>query len=1016
MGGKSSSPKQKVADYLMSIHFGVCHLADSIERIRVNDKTIFSARADTNQTLGINLPELFGGNKKEGGCRGLVEVMLGGASQLLPSRLASKLGGTPETLPGFRGITSLFFSGGGPESGAGFMWTSNTAYLRPVDVTVRRAPKGFYPQKAMVPETPGSYDPIVRLSESTDGPIWGSSWPRVKDVRGGIFVLESESTEISYNQQAQYVETLGPTYQPTPPLGTLSIPSDYHLTGWVDAGMVVARVTGDPLSGTISIGTYASGVFTRNLGANLPGDEKLIGASVCPSNSVIMVITRVGPVIPFADGPAKWYTLNSSGEILAQGMVGGTASDATFGVGDRGTYGYLANSLEPNGRVLWVTDGARTNATSWYKISASGILELGGQLEFSGPGSFSRPSVRSIEGSVYLAAGQYRAVYQRDRTTYDYGNANPAHIIYECLTNNDWGLGLQAEQIDTASFIAAADTLFDEELGLSLLWSSATDMEAFLGQILSHIDGNCGVDPATGKIYLSLVRGGYSLDGLLELNEDNCVITRFQRKALSETFNEVVVTWTNPENEQEETVTVHDLANYAAQGILKSSASNYYGVRSAALALRLALRDLTRGAAPLASFEVEANRVAWNRKPGDVVKISYPEYGIVGLPVRVLVVDYGKPGSSKVKLSLVEDVFETPDSAYVDVPGTLPPDEVTTPNPLKFIQTGAVPYYLISAEVGSAEASAVATSEAYNLVLGGPNGVIQSIEMHTPVVDALGNTTYQYQNTLEVPGRAVLSTPLSPEITSTGVGFSGLIGNGAPVAGSLVWLGTTPSMSELCVVQSVEGTLTLRRGVLDTTPKTWIAGTPMWFITPGQELYDPAIRLVGQAANYKLLPVNQAGTFRQDWAQVTTITPDNRQHRPYRPANVSINGDYWPAVSGSPFVVSWSRRNRLLEEPTVRLWNAADVTPETGTTYSATLTRVDTGAVLATATGLTGTTTTLTSSYSGTVRLVVKATRDGLDSYQSFDHVFSTVAAVDRITEDGETRITEDGETRILES
>ena len=38
-------------------------------------------------------------------------------------------------------------------------------------------------------------------------------------------------------------------------------------------------------------------------------------------------------------------------------------------------------------------------------------------------------------------------------------NMNPAHILYECLTNEDWGLGYGAERIDQAAFLKAAQTL-----------------------------------------------------------------------------------------------------------------------------------------------------------------------------------------------------------------------------------------------------------------------------------------------------------------------------------------------------------------------------------------------------------------------------------------------------------------------------------------------------------------------------------------------------------------------------
>ncbi len=43
---------------------------------------------------------------------------------------------------------------------------------------------------------------------------------------------------------------------------------------------------------------------------------------------------------------------------------------------------------------------------------------------------------------------------------------NPAHIIRECLTNSVWGIGVSESNIDDVSFKKAADTLFDEQMGM----------------------------------------------------------------------------------------------------------------------------------------------------------------------------------------------------------------------------------------------------------------------------------------------------------------------------------------------------------------------------------------------------------------------------------------------------------------------------------------------------------------------------------------------------------------------
>ena len=57
---------------------------------------------------------------------------------------------------------------------------------------------------------------------------------------------------------------------------------------------------------------------------------------------------------------------------------------------------------------------------------------------------------------------------------------NPAHIIYECLTDRTWGRGYSSAEIDDASFRAAADTLYAENFGLSILWDQQQDIEAFI--------------------------------------------------------------------------------------------------------------------------------------------------------------------------------------------------------------------------------------------------------------------------------------------------------------------------------------------------------------------------------------------------------------------------------------------------------------------------------------------------------------------------------------------------------
>lgn len=1033
MGGGSKKPKQRVADYLLSMHYGVCYAADAIKRIRVNEKDAWNGRITSNTTVSINNPDLFGGPKKDGGVRGLVEFLFGGETQVLPDRLVAKLGLPADAVPGFRGVTSLFFTGGGAESAAGFMWGSNNPYLKAVDVTVQRAPKGFYPAKAMIPDGTDVQRTISLTREYSAPttaprfrqahayyigpgqvvfavPFWDNSYPETAQL--GLLTVTPSGSNITLRTVSG---RSGPPFGSSDRLGgfwysvygvLLDTPQPiFGIKGWFQqrADYVIAH---DQNLGKIYLASASGADYPER-----PGD---LIAKYTISDILSVALDYTSSAVPqaIAVSPGKIWIFDTELNLLDSFSVtipwgAGTDNIRSWVDGDK-----LYVGDWEGGAVCCIDLTLR--ALVWS--STIPTLPVAGYYD----GDF-RVFGNTLIRAWANAGNEIPTAYVQEFTinppVYKRLDANPAHIIYECLTDNDWGLGLSPDLIDQASFTAAADTLYAEGLGLSMMWAEQSTIEEFVNDVLNHIDGTYGIDPATGKIYLSLVRGDYDVDDLFELTTDNCRVTRYQRKSLSETVNEIVVTWTNPENEKEETVTVQDLANYAQQGVINSGSGNYYGVRKADLATRLALRDLNRSGYPIASFELEVDRTGWLFKAGQVVKLTYPEYGIAGLPIRISSVDYGRPGASKIQVSALEDVFSTPDSAYVDVSGSLAENPVGwTPHPLDYFMGASAPYYFISREQGSAVASAMDVTSAYAALLGASSG-ISSIDVAVAATNALGSIYYETKGSVDPSTRATLSTALSVEAISSGVALANYVGSRTPQPGMFVWIGSgTPSTSELAVVVSVATTITLRRGVLDTVPRAWPAGTQVWLLDPDSDVTDPDIRLAGQNAQYKLIPSSPNNRLNESWAPIYGVTLDNRQHRPYRPANVRINGDYWPTEALLPLVIGFSRRNRLTEEPVVRAWTDADVTPESGQTVTATLYRVDTGAILAQATGVTGATASLTSTYRGGVRLELKSVRDGLDSYQTFSHTFTLVdPVVERATESGDIRITESGDIRILE-
>jgi len=553
-----------------------------------------------------------------------------------------------------------------------------------------------------------------------------------------------------------------------------------------------------------------------------------------------------------------------------------------------------------------------------FALNSSTVVELTGSTAYT---LWLLDHVLYNRGGLSLKVEQLRySVGDRDM--------NPAHIIRECLTNTEWGMALPGSAIDDTSFTDAANVLYDEGFGLSLTWSGQSYVETFVNEILGHIDATYGTDPETGKFFIKLIRGGYDVGVLPELTEDNCRIIQFNRKGMGETTNEVVVTWTNPANEGEETVTVHDLANYSAQGVLISSSRNYYGIRSASLAIRVALRELNKASQPLATFEVEANRVAWRWKSGDVIKVTYPEYGLNGLPCRITNINYGKPGTMGIRITLIEDVFDMPSDSYVVSDGSYwePPTQ-----PVLSVTNATVtsaPYFAVARTAGDSIAEGMTYPSAYNLIMA--SGYGSMAEVYAPNTDSLGNSTYTLTNTVSMIGRVELTTSLTPEVVST-VSFS-TASEAVPVApGVVLFVGDDQSTSEVCIVESVSGnTATVRRGMLDTVPATWPAGTVCRVVNWDDFPTDGVENIVGGTSSYRIAPPYLAGVGYV----VSSVTYDDRMYKPYRPAYFRINGSLWPTHIVGNSAMTWVHRNRLLETSVPLKWNDSSVTVEPGVSYT----------------------------------------------------------------------------------
>lgn len=600
-------------------------------------------------------------------------------------------------------------------------------------------------------------------------------------------------------------------------------------------------------------------------------------------------------------------------------------------------------------------------------------------------------------------------IHVRKEVVDNHLDMNPAHIIYECLTDSEWGMGYPTAAIDSDSFTAAADALYAENFGLSLLWNRQETIENFLGIILNHIGGILYVRPDTGAFALKLIRADYDRETLPTYGPSTLISADdYQRQAWGETINEITVIYTDIASGKDTSITVQDAANILAQGGVVAQQRNYPGIRRPFLAQRVAMRDLNSASTPLAKVKLTATRAAWQVFPGDVFRLTWPEYDIDDVVYRVLAVNRGTLTDGQIVIDAVEDVFGLPENTYlVDQPSEWE-DPSSDPAAAPYRAVVEAPYWDLARNLSAADLDYVDALSGYLETLAvRPSGDAVNYSIHTRT----GAAAYVETGNGDFCPSAIVVPALTK--TTTAITLSSGVDLDLVTVG-----GYAVIENEYVLVSAIDagaGTATISRGVLDTVPAEHAAGSRIWF-ADGYVGFDGIEYADGETLDVKMCPLTGRGELDASLAPVNILTFDQRQYRPYPPGNLKFDGVAYPEDlnSSSDVVLTWAHRDRLSQTAYIVGQDEASIGPEASTTYSVEVAD-EALTVLHSATGITAATATVPASAltTGLLRWRLWSVRGGLASYQIHEHWASWGDV--RITEAGETRTTEAGELRITD-
>jgi VCBS repeat-containing protein len=526
-------------------------------------------------------------------------------------------------------------------------------------------------------------------------------------------------------------------------------------------------------------------------------------------------------------------------------------------------------------------------------------------------------------------------------------------------------------------------------MGMSILWSQQTSIEDFAEEILRHIDAALYVDRTTGKFVLKLIRADYIESSLLVLDQSN--ISRgegYTKQTLAELVNEITVTYDSNETGQAETVTLQNLAMIQQQGAIIQATVDYPGFAHQRIAAKVAARDLKAMSTPLASATLYANREAAGLNIGSVFRWNWVEQDEDGNGIatsyimRVTEIAFGDGVDNTVRIQCAQDVFALPDIVYVEAEPTEWTDPTAAPLPATPRLVTETPYYEIVRRLGEVDAATKLTSLpelGYLMVAAGRPAAEINAELQ---VDS--GAGYVEGGTLDFCPCAKLDGDVG--FLDTSATLKDGVDLDEFVAGSLAQID-----DEIIVVESiVDGVATIRRGCLDTVPAAHADGSAV-IIWDGYTASDDVEYVASDDVDVKILTITGQGPLSLLDAPVDSVVMDQRAIRPYPPANVKINDQYYPdLIETTPdLTVTWAHRDRLQQTGgTVLGWTDASVGPESGVNYGLRLVRDDTDEELVSATDVAAAVATLSSYYSGDVRLELWAMRDGLSSLQKWMHTF----------------------------
>lgn len=491
------------------------------------------------------------------------------------------------------------------------------------------------------------------------------------------------------------------------------------------------------------------------------------------------------------------------------------------------------------------------------------------------------------------------------------GSCNAASVIYDILTNKDYGLGLSDTKLDLVNFKEVHNTLFNEGYGVSFIVNDGKTVKDVLNDVFKVIDGQINLDFETGKIFIKLNREEIPT---LTFNEDNIIkLENYSRGSLSSLINEVKIKWTDiNDNFSPKIAQFQNQGSRFERDRSETTIIDYSLINDPILAQKLAVREAIPLTTPLLKCDITVNRKAYNVKPGDVLYLNWNKLGIDQIIMRVLEVDYGTLKNSQIKLNLIQDKFgiqytlysTTPTNSWTNI------DYDALACDLKIEEA---PYYFtnesdLKNKILTFAKKPSSTHNNFNLLtktFGNPY-ILNGISSGFTPVGIINTAINELSNSINLINDNNINIVKSETDDKISSGYNL----------ALIIEGTKKEFINFKDINNSIGVYTLsnvNRGLLDTIPQNFTTTAKIYFISYGFALNNNE---TFEDINIKVKALTKTArdTLEEIEAPEIDFSLINRRLLPIAPNNLKVNTQSYQEIMSTGFVdleLYWSNRDRL---------------------------------------------------------------------------------------------------------